>query len=70
MKYINISSLPLLGAVYVFLSNDGVTWSEENKLLAADGAAGDHFGSAVCVYENIIAIGAPHDDNTKGTDAG
>ena len=45
-------------------------WSETQRLLAADGAPGDEFGVAVVVHNYTIVVGAYHDDNEKGTDAG
>jgi hypothetical protein len=48
-----------LGAAYVF-TRDPVTgvWSQQAKLLAADGIAGDDFGSAVALDGNTAVIGA------------
>ena len=34
------------GAAYVFVRN-GVTWTEQQKLTASDGAANDQFGYSV-----------------------
>ena len=59
------------GATYIFVThNNGVTWSEEQKLLASDGAAGDQYGHCAAVGGAIIAVGAPKDHNTNGDDAG
>src|SRR5262249_6828386 len=57
------------GAAYVFRFN-GTTWVEEAKLTASDAAAGDAFGRAVAVKDDVTAVGAPLDDLTSGTDAG
>ena len=46
------------GAVYVFVRNGGV-WTEQQKLLASDGVAGDQFGWSVSVDGNTAVIGAP-----------
>jgi len=55
-------------AVFAF---DGVTWSEETSVAAADGAAGDRFGRSVAIDFETIFIGAPFDDNSNGaTDPG
>jgi hypothetical protein len=53
------------GAVYLFdlLNVDQPTvWTQTKKLTAPDGAAGDRFGAAVVVSEDIVAVGAPGDD--------
>ncbi len=49
------------GSVYVFARSGGV-WTQQAKLTASDGAAGDYFGRAVAVYEDRIVVGAPGDD--------
>ncbi len=50
------------GAAYVFVRdpNTGV-WSEEDKLVASDGAPNDEFGHAVSISGNYAIIGAPKD---------
>ena len=55
------------GAVYVFRL--GTNWAEQQKLRAADGAAGDRLGSALDVSGLTIAAGAPNDDGA-GVDTG
>ena len=50
------------GAAYVF-RYDGATWNQEQKLLASDGAAGDHFGSIVSVSGDVAVVGAGRDDD-------
>jgi hypothetical protein len=56
------------GAAYVF-RYDGLGWAQEAKLLPADGAADDHFGSSAAISGNAVVIGASrHDDN--GSDSG
>ena len=54
---------PPPGAAYVFTRNSSGVWSEQQKLTAYDGAAGDHFGEAVSVNGNTIVIGAYGDDD-------
>ena len=49
------------GSAYVFRFN-GVTWVEEAKLLASDGAASDSFGVSVAVSGGTSVIGAIGDD--------
>ncbi len=61
------------GAVYVF-TRSGTTWSQQRKLTASDGSAGDSFGVSVSVssynttYGHIL-VGA-HKDDDSGTDSG
>jgi len=56
------------GAAYIYRF-DGVTWHEEQKLLAPDGAAGDKFGNSVAISHGAAVIGAVGDDD-NGTSAG
>ncbi|MBE7482746.1 MAG: FG-GAP repeat protein [Polyangiaceae bacterium] len=49
------------GAGYVFFRS-GTAWSEQGKLLAADGAAGDNLGNAVAVHGDVAILGAEGDD--------
>jgi len=48
---------------------DGVMTTEERKILASTGAAGDEFGAGVDAASNLAIIGAPFDDDGNG-DAG
>lgn len=57
------------GAAFVY-SRSGSTWSQQQKLIASDGAAGDRFGTSAAVYGTTIVIGAAGDDITTFTDAG
>jgi hypothetical protein len=50
------------GSVYIF-KREGGTWSEQDKLLAADGAPLDQFGHAVALDGNTLVVGAPADDD-------
>ena len=73
--YLISSSIVLLldfraGAVYVFVSTDGLLWVESQKLDPSDGTAGDQYGSSVAIWNRIIVVGAYYNDNDKGTDAG
>ncbi len=49
------------GSAYVFVRNGGV-WSEQQKLVASDGAAGDYFGVSVSVSGDTAVVGARYDD--------
>jgi len=42
----------------------------ETKLFAGDGGDGDNFGHYVAIAGDYAVIGAPYDDNEKGSDAG
>jgi hypothetical protein len=56
------------GSAYVFTRSGG-TWSQQAKLTASDGAAGDVFGYSVSLDGNTALIGAYQDDD-KGNDSG
>jgi uncharacterized repeat protein (TIGR01451 family) len=45
------------GAAYVF-TRSGTTWSQQQKLTAADGAASDNFGYSVALSGNTALVGA------------
>jgi len=60
----DVNGLTHAGAVYVFRRISGV-WRQEQKLSAADSAAGDQFGYAVSVSGNVIVIGAPFGDGME-----
>lgn len=49
------------GAAYVF-TRSGTSWSQQQKLTAADGAAGDLFGSNVAISGDTAVVGAYVDD--------
>ena len=53
---------PQSGSAYVFTRTDGV-WSEQAKLLPADGAEGDNFGGDVALDGDTAVIGAHGDDD-------
>ncbi|MBN2281537.1 MAG: T9SS type A sorting domain-containing protein [Candidatus Marinimicrobia bacterium] len=54
------------GSVYIFVRN-GTNWTEQQKLVASDGAAGDYFGHSVSIDGNTVIIGAEQDDSNKGS---
>jgi hypothetical protein len=58
----------LAGSAYVF-TRSGVTWTQQAKLTASDGAAGDEFGHDVQIDGDTIVVGALKDDD-DGTDSG
>jgi hypothetical protein len=53
------------GSAYVYRLQGGV-WSEEEKLVAPDGAAGDKFGHSVSISGDLAVVGAPYDDDNGG----
>ena len=57
------------GSAYVFHC-EGNQWVQDQKLLAADGTAGDWFGISVAIQDDFIFIGADADDNENGINAG
>ena len=50
------------GSAYVY-TRTGTTWTEQAKLTASDGAAGDQFGFSVAIEGDIIVVGAWLDDD-------
>jgi len=48
------------GSAYVF-TRSGTTWTQQQKLLASDGARGDLFGCDVSLDGDTVLIGAPAD---------
>lgn len=55
------------GAAYVFQRN-GTSWTQQAKLTASDGAAGDLFGRSVAINGNTVIAGA--DQHLIGSSAG
>jgi hypothetical protein len=53
------------GAAYIF-EYDGTNWNQQVKLFASDGAAGDLFGSSVCISGDWAIVGAQGHDHFKG----
>ncbi len=47
------------GAAYIFRNTSANIWTEQSKLSAAGGAAGDRFGAAVATRSSRALIGAP-----------
>lgn len=56
------------GSAYIF-KYDSVTWTEEAKLTATDGAAWDYFGYSVSISGDYAIIGAYGDDD-EGDESG
>jgi len=53
------------GSVYVFRWN-GMLWVKQTKLMASDGASGDHFGRNVSIYGDVILVGADNHNQSVG----
>jgi uncharacterized repeat protein (TIGR01451 family) len=60
---------PAAGSTYVFVRS-GMTWSQQQKLLADDADANDLFGYSVSLSGDTVAIGASGDDTAAGVDSG
>jgi FG-GAP repeat len=56
------------GSAYVFVRS-GTSWSQQAKLLAADGQEGDNFGFSVALLGDTALLGAP-DDSDLGAESG
>ena len=65
----NVDGRKSQGAAYVFTRSAGV-WSQQKKLIASDGAAGDWFGDSVAVDGDTIVIGADFADVENKESAG
>lgn len=57
------------GAAYVFETVDG-GWSQGAKLAAPDGDERDRFGKSVSITGTTALVGAPHDEDPNGANAG
>ena len=53
------------GAAYVFVRT-GSSWSQQQKLIASDGEAGDQFGRSVSVDGDYAIVGAPEKNSGQG----
>jgi uncharacterized membrane protein len=56
------------GSAYIF-KRDGTAWTEQAKITASDGAAGDYFGGSVAISGDYAIAGARKDDDA-GMDSG
>lgn len=64
--YDDVGSNSNQGSAYVYYYN-GTSWSQQAQLLAADGAAGDTFGSAVSISGDNVLVGARGESTTPTT---
>lgn len=58
-----------VGSAFVFVRS-GITWTQQGRLTADDGDAGDYFGYSVALSGDTALIGAYGDDTPGGGDAG
>ena len=56
------------GSAYVFVRS-GDNWTQQSKLIASDGAAGDWFGLSVSISGDSAVVGA-YFDNDNGLSSG
>ena len=64
--YDDVGSNADQGSAYIFIRS-GPNWVQQQQLFAADGAAGDLFGSAVAIRGETVIVGAVHDDGARGS---
>jgi hypothetical protein len=57
------------GSAYVFTRSAGL-WTEQQQLIASDGAVTDNFGVSVSISGDTAIVGAYQDDTAAGSDAG
>ncbi|MGH9840106.1 MAG: hypothetical protein ACREEM_15085 [Blastocatellia bacterium] len=61
------------GSAYVFtrsFTNGGALWTQQQKLIANDGAADDDFGFSVALSGDAVVVGAPSNDTGTNVDRG
>ena len=54
------------GSAYIF-KRDGDTWSQQAKILPADGEIYDQFGTSVSICGDFAIVGSFHDSNMTGS---
>ncbi|MEA3282284.1 MAG: dockerin type I domain-containing protein [Euryarchaeota archaeon] len=57
------------GSAYIY-KRDGTTWSQQAKLTASDGAAGDWFGVSVSISGDYVIVGATYRDDDNSSNSG
>jgi hypothetical protein len=58
------------GSALVYARSASGAWSEQQRLIPSDGAAGDAFGYSVWIDGDTAIVGAFRDDTVKGPDSG
>ena len=54
------------GSVYVFVRS-GTTWTQQQKLVANDGAESDQFGNSIALDGDALVVGAANDEDGRGS---
>jgi hypothetical protein len=54
------------GAAYVFVRSDS-SWTQQAKLTASDGVAGDEFGLVVAINGDTFMVSAPYTNTFRGS---
>src|SRR6266511_3701842 len=57
------------GSAYVFVRSGGV-WTQQQKLISSDAAAGDHFGCSVAISGETVVVGARNHAGAAGLQQG
>jgi hypothetical protein len=57
------------GAVYVY-TRSGLSWSEQQRLTAPDGAPGQQFGASVALSGDTLVVGALYGESAPGVPSG
>ena len=61
----------MTGSAYVFSTHDnGLTWTQQQKLVASNGATGGLYGVSVALRNDTIVVGSHRHDSDKGTFSG
>ncbi len=55
------------GSAYIFTRNSAGQWSQQTKILANDGLAGDWFGISSAIEGDTVIVGARQDNLNPGT---
>ncbi len=57
-----VNPLPSAGSAYIF-KNNGVTWTQQQKIIASDRTEADYFASSVSISGDYLLVGAPKEDH-------
>lgn len=55
------------GAAFVYQRDTNHVWKKQQRLEALDGARYDGFGDSIGIYEDMVVVGAPNDDDDIGS---
>lgn len=59
------NSAPDSGAVYIYERNEDGSWVMSHYIKASNAGAGDRFGSAIALYDNLLVVSAPGEDSSS-----